>query len=88
MIAFVKIKGRFAPIESETCAKPGPSSRAEAEEAVHTLIRWTGGDPRCEGLMATQSRVSYFMNKFQSLGLIDYNRALRVRKNLSKLGTD
>src|SRR5690349_24035636 len=37
-----------------TLAKP---SRAEAEAAVRTLIRWAGDDPDREGLLATPSRV-------------------------------
>jgi GTP cyclohydrolase IA len=32
-------------------------SRAEAEEAVRTLIRWAGDDPSREGLVATPGRV-------------------------------
>jgi GTP cyclohydrolase I len=32
-------------------------SRAEAEAAVRTLIRWTGDDPDREGLLATPERV-------------------------------
>jgi GTP cyclohydrolase IA len=32
-------------------------SRAEAEDAVRTLIRWAGDDPGREGLLATPSRV-------------------------------
>src|SRR5437762_14336913 len=32
-------------------------SRAEAEAAVRTLIRWAGDDPEREGLMATPGRV-------------------------------
>jgi GTP cyclohydrolase IA len=32
-------------------------SRAEAEDAVRTLIRWAGDDPEREGLIATPSRV-------------------------------
>ena len=32
-------------------------SRAEAEEAVRTLIRWAGDDPSREGLIATPGRV-------------------------------
>jgi len=35
---------------------PQPS-RAEAEAAVRTLIRWAGDDPAREGLLATPSRV-------------------------------
>jgi len=33
-------------------------SRAEAEEAVRTLIRWAGDDPAREGLIDTPSRVA------------------------------
>jgi GTP cyclohydrolase I len=32
-------------------------SRAEAESAVRTLIRWAGDDPKREGLVSTPSRV-------------------------------
>ena len=32
-------------------------SRAEAEDAVRTLIRWAGDDPEREGLLATPARV-------------------------------
>ena len=38
-------------------AKERRPSRAEAEEAVRTLIRWTGDDPDREGLLDTPSRV-------------------------------
>ncbi len=34
-----------------------PVNRAEAEEAVRTLIRWTGDDPSREGLAETPGRV-------------------------------
>ena len=34
-----------------------PPSRAEAEAAVRTLIRWAGDDPSREGLLATPARV-------------------------------
>lgn len=33
-------------------------SRSEAEEAVRTLIRWAGDDPRREGLLDTPARVA------------------------------
>ena len=36
---------------------PPRPSRAEAEEAVHTLLRWTGDDPSREGLADTPARV-------------------------------
>ena len=35
----------------------GRPSRAEAEEAVRTLIRWSGDDPAREGLLGTPDRV-------------------------------
>ena len=37
-------------------AVPRPT-RAEAEEAVRTLIRWAGDDPEREGLLGTPDRV-------------------------------
>src|ERR1700754_4609446 len=33
-------------------------TREEAEQAVHTLIRWAGDDPRREGLRDTPARVA------------------------------
>ena len=33
-------------------------SRADAEQAVHTLLRWIGEDPDREGLQATPARVA------------------------------
>ncbi|MEK7820435.1 MAG: GTP cyclohydrolase I, partial [Pseudomonadota bacterium] len=36
---------------------PRPS-RAEAEEAVRTLLRWAGDDPTREGLVETPARVA------------------------------
>ncbi|MDX1581239.1 MAG: GTP cyclohydrolase I FolE [Alphaproteobacteria bacterium] len=35
----------------------GKPSRAEAEEAVKTLLRWAGDDPNREGLLDTPARV-------------------------------
>jgi len=53
-----------APVNIISSAPPeadnGPStrpSRAEAEEAVRTLLRWAGDDPTREGLLDTPSRV-------------------------------
>lgn len=37
--------------------KPIKPSRAEAEDAVRTLLRWTGDDPSREGLLETPARV-------------------------------
>ena len=41
-------------VDPKPVAKP---SRGEAEEAVRTLIRWAGDDPKREGLLETPSRV-------------------------------
>ncbi len=51
-----KSAARSAPraANAKPLAKP---SRGEAEEAVRTLIRWAGDDPRREGLLETPSRV-------------------------------
>jgi GTP cyclohydrolase I len=45
------------PGASPEPAEPRPS-RAEAEAAVRTLIRWAGDDPRREGLAETPQRVA------------------------------
>jgi len=39
-------------------AGPARPSRAEAESAIRTLIRWAGDDPDREGLRATPARVA------------------------------
>jgi GTP cyclohydrolase I len=49
-----KKSGTSAKSEKPSTGKP---SRAEAEAAVRTLIRWAGDDPDREGLVATPSRV-------------------------------
>lgn len=41
----------------EAQSSPGMPTRAEAEEAVRTLIRWAGDDPTREGLLETPARV-------------------------------
>jgi GTP cyclohydrolase IA len=41
-------------------------SRAEAEEAVRTLIRWAGDDPEREGLLGTPDRVVRAYREFFS----------------------
>jgi GTP cyclohydrolase I len=46
----------IAPPKSLLAAVTRPS-RAEAEEAVRTLLRWTGDDPAREGLTETPARV-------------------------------
>ncbi len=43
--------------QRRTAAAPQKPTRAEAEEAVRTLIRWAGDDPAREGLLGTPDRV-------------------------------
>jgi GTP cyclohydrolase IA len=43
--------------KSTGASRPARPSRAEAEEAVRTLIRWAGDEPAREGLRATPGRV-------------------------------
>ncbi len=44
--------------KTPTAKPPQPRpSRAEAEEAVRTLLRWAGDDPAREGLLGTPDRV-------------------------------
>ncbi|HEY0523228.1 MAG TPA: GTP cyclohydrolase I FolE [Stellaceae bacterium] len=43
---------------AQPVASPGRPSRSEAEEAVRTLLRWAGDDPRREGLLGTPGRVA------------------------------
>jgi GTP cyclohydrolase I len=54
-----KIRGAspYAPT-AEPPQKAGRPSRAEAEQAVRTLIRWAGDDPDREGLVETPARVA------------------------------
>lgn len=51
--------------QSRRAARKRPS-RAEAEEAVRTLIRWAGDDPLREGLAATPGRVARAYEEFFS----------------------
>jgi GTP cyclohydrolase I len=44
-------------IEAPKTAVSARPSRAEAEEAVRTLLRWAGDDPTRDGLIETPSRV-------------------------------
>jgi hypothetical protein len=50
---------------SESAAADRPS-RAEAQEAVRTLIRWAGDDAEREGLLGTPDRVTRSYEEFYS----------------------
>lgn len=45
-------------------AMPKRPSRAEAESAIRTLLRWAGDDPDREGLLDTPSRVARAYEEF------------------------
>jgi GTP cyclohydrolase I len=45
-----RVRGKDGPLKERT-------SRAEAEDAVRTMIRWAGDDPNREGLIGTPDRV-------------------------------
>ncbi len=53
-------------IVRESPGTSGRPSRAEAEAAVRTLLRWTGDDPDREGLIGTPDRVVRAYEEFFS----------------------
>lgn len=57
-----------APLEARRTRKRAGlrPSRAEAEEAVRTLLRWAGDDPTREGLLGTPDRVARAYQEFFS----------------------
>ncbi len=61
-------KSQRAPLEARRTRKAGQlkPSRAEAEEAVRTLLRWAGDDPTREGLLGTPERVARAYQEFFS----------------------
>jgi GTP cyclohydrolase I len=63
---------------SAASAAPERPSRAEAEAAVRTLIRWTGDDPSREGLESTPERVVRSYEEFYEGYLQDPEEILRT----------
>jgi GTP cyclohydrolase I len=61
-------KSHRSSIESRRARKAAPRrpSRAEAEDAVRTLLRWAGDDPTREGLLGTPDRVARAYREFFS----------------------
>ncbi len=53
-----------SPSGDEAGQTPSHPSRAEAEAAVRTLIRWAGDDPAREGLLGTPERVVRAFEEF------------------------
>jgi transcription initiation factor IIE alpha subunit len=52
------------------------------EDESEKLIAEISEETLAETIGITQSKVSYFMNRFRELGLIDYDGRIRVRKAL------
>src|SRR5215475_10971666 len=65
MDKIVKFNHRLKKRGSRQIAVVRPS-RAEAEEAVRTLIRWAGDDPQREGLLGTPDRVARAFREYFS----------------------
>ena len=61
-------KSPRAPLEARRTRTTGQlkPSRAKAEEAVRTLLRWAGDDPAREGLLGTPDRVARAYQEFFS----------------------
>jgi GTP cyclohydrolase I len=64
------------PVAQET-PKPERPTRAEAEAAVETLLRWAGDDPQREGLIDTPARVVRAYEEFFSGYDVDPEAYLR-----------
>ncbi len=64
------------PVAQET-PKPERPTRAEAEAAVETLLRWAGDDPQREGLVDTPARVVRAYEEFFSGYDVDPEAYLR-----------
>jgi GTP cyclohydrolase I len=69
------IAGRKAAIPLKPAARRRPT-QAEAEEAVRTLIAWTGDDPTREGLLDTPRRVVGAFEEYYSGYRLDPNEVL------------
>ena len=61
----------------ETRDRAARPSKAEAEEAVRTLIRWAGDDPDREGLLETPARVVRSYGEFFKGYTLDPEEVLR-----------
>ncbi len=51
------VKSLISRTQRATTSAIGKPSRAEAEDAVRTLLRWAGDNPEREGLLETPARV-------------------------------
>ena len=70
------IATRKAAASLKRLSPQGPPSRAEAEQAVRTLIAWAGDDPTREGLIDTPRRVTDAYQEYFSGYRLDPNEVL------------
>lgn len=70
-------RGRMLAPRGTVVALAKRPSRAEAEQAVRTLIRWAGDDPAREGLIDTPSRVARAYEEFFAGYAVDPADVLR-----------
>jgi CRP-like cAMP-binding protein len=52
------------------------------ESKVEPIIPKISQETLADMVGTTRSRISFFLNKFRNLGLIDYNGGLRIRSSL------
>ena len=57
-------------------------ARYDEPEASHRALPKVSQDVLAEMVGTTRSRVNFFMNKFRTLGFIDYNGALKINNSL------
>jgi GTP cyclohydrolase I len=57
-VATIDGGGFYSESATKSAGGVGRPSREQVEEAVSTLIRWSGDDPEREGLIATPARVA------------------------------
>jgi len=60
----VNIQAPKTPLDARHTSREARPTRAEAEAAVRTLLRWTGDDPDREGLVDTPARVVRSYDEF------------------------
>ena len=70
---YLQAMGKIETLKSE---KPERPSRAEAEAAVETLLRWIGEDPKRPGLKATPGRVTRAWEDFSAGYAMDPDHVL------------
>ena len=77
-VATIDGGGFYSESATKSTGGVGRPSRELVEEAVSTLIRWSGDDPEPEGLIATPARVARAYEEWFS----DMTRTPRISERL------